>query len=221
MKNDIQKKAIELRKQGFSLRVIAESLHIAKSTASVWLKDVFLDKKAQEKIKSFKSDGLQKAIQISKEKRQGKLSLIEADVLRFVDRIPQSKEIDKLACALLYWCEGEKSKSSVSFVNSDPQMIATFLVLFRSSFQVDEKKFRISLHLHEYHEDLQEIEFWSRITAIPKEQFYKVYRKPNTGKSKKENYRGCVAIRYYDVKVIMELQKIWEHYSHKINGRVV
>lgn len=221
MKNDIQKKAIELRKQGFSLRVIAESLHIAKSTASVWLKDVFLDKKAQEKIKGFKSDGLQKAIQISKEKRQGKLSLIEADVLRFVDRIPQSKEIDKLACALLYWCEGEKSKSSVSFVNSDPQMIATFLVLFRSSFQVDEKKFRISLHLHEYHEDLQEIEFWSRITAIPKEQFYKVYRKPNTGKSKKENYRGCVAIRYYDVKVIMELQKIWEHYSHKINGRVV
>jgi hypothetical protein len=187
MKSDSRQKAIQLRKQGFSLRIIAESLHIAKSTASVWLKDVFLDEQAQEKIKGFKNIGLQKAIDKSKEKRQGKLSLIEIDVRRFIDRIPQTKDINKLACALLYWCEGEKSKSSLSFVNSDPKMIATYLALFRSAFNPDEKKFRISLHLHEYHEDLQEIEFWSRITAIPKEQFYKVYRKLNTGKSKKEN----------------------------------
>ncbi len=221
MKSNIKEKAIKLRQRGFSLSVIARSLHIAKSTASVWLKDVVLDQKAQERIRGFKSAGLQKAIDISRGKRQAKLSLIEADVVKFIDKIDHTKELKKLACALLYWCEGEKSKSSVSFVNSDPQMIATYLVLFRSAFKVDEKKFRISLHLHEYHQDLQEIEFWSRITAIPKSQFYKIYRKPNTGKSKKENYRGCVAIRYYDVRIIMELQKIWEHYSKKINGRVV
>jgi hypothetical protein len=221
MKDDIKQKAIELRKQGSSLRIIAESLDIAKSTASVWLKDVLLDEQAEEKIKGFKSIGLQKAIDKSRQKRQDRLSSIEEGVVKFIDQIPRTKQIDKLACALLYWCEGEKSKSSVSFVNSDPQMIATYLVLFRSAFQIDEKKLRISLHLHEYHQDLQEIEFWSKITAIPDSQFYKIYRKPNTGKNKKENYHGCVAIRYYDVRVIMELQKIWEHYSKKINGRVV
>lgn len=221
MKSEIKQKAIVLRKQGFSLGIIAQRLHIAKSTASVWLKDIILDEKARKKIQGFKNSGLQKAIQVSKEKRQKKLSLIDARVVKFIDHIPQTKEIQKLACALLYWCEGEKSRSSISFVNSDPKMIAIYLTLFRASFQPDEKKFRISLHLHEYHKDLQEVEFWSRITAIPKSQFYKIYRKPNTGKNKKENYRGCVAIRYSDVKVIMELQKIWEHYSDKINGRVV
>lgn len=221
MKSNFKEKAVQLRKQGFSLAIIARDLHIAKSTASVWLQNIVLDPEAQQKIKGFKSAGLQKAIDTSKKKRQEKLSLIQADVVKFIGQIPQTRQLHKLACALLYWCEGEKSKSSVSFVNSDPQMIATYLVLFRSAFQLDEKKFRILLHLHWYHKDLQEIEFWSRITAIPKSQFYKIYRKPNTGKSKKQNYRGCIAIRYYDVKIIMELQSIWEQYSNKINGRVV
>lgn len=221
MKSNIKEKAIELRTSGFSLAVIARSLHIAKSTASVWLKDIVLDQNAKERIRGFKSAGLQKAISTNKKKRQLNLAVIEKRAVKAINQLPKTVVIDKLSLALLYWCEGEKSRNAVCFMNSDPQMVVTFLQLLRSSFELDEKKFRVCLHLHEYHRDLQEIEFWSKITAIPKEQFFKVYRKPNTGKSKKVNYRGCASVRYHDVNVVLELQSIWEHYSKKINGRVV
>jgi hypothetical protein len=94
---------------------------------------------------------------------------------------------------------------SVSFINSDPEMIKYFLDVFRKAFKVDEKKFRALIHLHEYHDIDKQTDFWSKITRIPKEQFTKPYRKENGGKRKRENYQGCVSIRYNDRKIAKEL----------------
>ena len=84
---------------------------------------------------------------------------------------------------------------------------------------LDEKKLRICLHLHEYHSEVRQKQFWSQVTAIPLNQFFKVYKKPHTGKRKKENYPGCVSVRYYDVDVAFALNALWRLFGQS-HGRV-
>jgi hypothetical protein len=51
-------------------------------------------------------------------------------------------QVKLLLSACLYECEGRKRRTGgMSFTNSDPHMIGTFLKLLRESFVLDEKKF--------------------------------------------------------------------------------
>jgi hypothetical protein len=115
----------------------------------------------------------------------------------------------KVLCAMIYHCEGSKSVSKgVNFVNSDPGLIAYFLCLFRSSFDLDEKKFRVCVHLHSYHKKDKQLKFWSKTSNIPLSQFIKPYQKAHSGLYKKEGYQGCIAVRYGDVGIARELKAI-------------
>ena len=88
------------------------------------------------------------------------------------------------------------------------QSITTFIFLFRNSFKLDESKFRVLMHLHKYHNEKTEKDFWSKITKIPQNQFNKTYLKQNSGKYKKEGYQGCIKIYYGDVSIARKLRSI-------------
>lgn len=99
-------------------------------------------------------------------------------------------------------------------------MIMTFLSLLRQSFSLDEKKFHVSIHLHEYHDPELIKEFWINTTQIPVAQFIKPYLKPHTAIRKKDNYKGCITIRYYDVKIARELTAVYNALGEKFRGVV-
>lgn len=203
----LKSRATKLRKDGFSFREISEKLEISKSTASLWLHNVKLSSKAKERIFDLGVKGRKKAVQTNGKKRQAEEEVINKKVEENFKNFNCSKLDYKIACALLYWCEGTKHKSntSVSFMNADPEMIKYFMFVFRNSFDLNEKKLRGLIHLHEYHDNEKQLKFWSDITKIPINQFNKSYLKKNTGKNKKENYPGCLSIRYSDVKIYKEL----------------
>jgi len=98
-------------------------------------------------------------LQEIRKQRQEKVKIVLDKCRKIVDNVTDSEENRKLACALLYWCEGEKKGGAVRFTNSDPVMIQTFLNLFRQSFKLDESKFRICLHLHSYHNQQKQKKF--------------------------------------------------------------
>lgn len=74
------------------------------------------------------------------------------------------------------------------------------------------------MHLHEYHNETRQRHFWQDITGIPKGQFNRSYMKPNTGKNKRKNYPGCLAITYYDSKVAKELSALYNSFRIKQIG---
>lgn len=209
LKAEVRRKATALRKSGHSLSEISQRLHIAQSTVSLWLRNVELSENAKKRINSLGIHGRKKGIETNKRRR-------EAEDIRIAKKVEEyffsgKQKIDsKIACALLYWGEGTKydGNKSVSFINADPEMIQCFLRVFRDSFPLDEKKFRALIHLHEYHDVDRQLRFWSNVTKIPINQFNKSYLKKNTGKSKKEDYPGCVSVRYSDSKVYKELMLI-------------
>ncbi len=130
-----------------------------------------------------------------------------ADIIK---EILKNQSATRLICAILFWCEGSKTTTQVKFTNSDPEMIKYYLRLLRIGFSVDESKFRALVHLHEYHDEKTQIDFWSKLTNIPKTQFHRSYRKPNTQKRIRENYPGCICITYFDARLA---KRLWAYYK--------
>jgi hypothetical protein len=212
-------KAAKLRKEGFSYEEISKELKIAKSSAYLWCKQVILNQKAKERLKKRLAIGMVRAKEVLRIKRDKKIKEIIDRVKLYISKLKSNNEINKLLCSFLYWAEGEKTTASVTFINSNPTMISTFLKLLRSSFVLDEKKFRCLVHIHEYHSNEEIKKYWSVITKIPINQFSKSYLKPHTKKRIRDNYKGTVSIRYYDHKIALELSFIYNMFADLIIQR--
>lgn len=202
--------ATELRQTGYSLSEISNQLNISKSTASIWVRNIVVSKEGKLKILQKQIAGREKSLEILRNKK----ARIETEISSRSEIITQnflSKDPDtrKILCSLLYWGEGGKKDSFVSFINSDPVMIKTFLTLFRTGFVLNESKFRALVHIHEYHSDKVLRKYWSHITGISQAQFTKSYHKPNTGINIHPNYMGTLKIKYYDYKIALELKALY------------
>ena len=209
----IKDHAIQLRKDGYSLKEIAESLHIAKSTASVWLSELKISEETQRRFAEKRILGHYKTQQIRHQQKIAKKKTQHQKALQELADVPYSKELAKIYCALLWWCEGNKRDSFVRFTNSDPTLVTNYLAEFRTGFNLDETKFRVLMHLHSYHDEELQKKFWSKITKIPTKQFHKTFQKSNTGKRQKDGYQGCIAITYYDVRIANELEAIYNAFT--------
>ncbi|HVN26702.1 MAG TPA: hypothetical protein VMT99_03575 [Candidatus Paceibacterota bacterium] len=203
---DIRDRAVQLRRDGYSLNEILSEIHIAKSTLSRWVRDVELDAKARKRLLERIQIGQLAARDQKKNKVLASIRSYDRDAMVDLERIRLKPEYARLLCCMLYWCEGAKDRNNgVRFTNSDPALVSLFLALFRNSFSLDERKFRVCMHLHAYHEPMQQLDFWSEITNISKRQFLKPYRKANTGKRTREGYQGCVTVYYHDNAVARRL----------------
>jgi hypothetical protein len=209
----VKSEAIRLRKSGYSIKEVAEKLRIAKSTSSVWLSNIKLNKLAQERLKKRKILGQYKSTQIAKEKRTRLIESYNNNAKGIISKIDVDKNLYLLLGSIMFWAEGGKNLSVLSFTNSDSNMVNLFLKCLRSSLQLDERKFRIKIHVHEYHNEAKILKYWSEVTKIPLSQFSRSYLKPNTRKRKRENYMGCANIRYYDYKVALELSSIYNMFA--------
>ncbi len=202
MKKELEIKAKKLRLEGYSVKELHQTLGVSKSTISGWVENIKLSEKALERIQRNRTKGQLAAEKIIKEKTRQKNILADNFAEDLFKKVSLSRESILLFCTLIYQCEGSKNiRDSITFTNSDPVMIRTFMFLFRTSFKINENKIRILMHLHKYHNETIQKDFWSKITKVPKEQFNKTYLKPNSGKYKKEGYEGCIQIRYNDVSI--------------------
>lgn len=208
--------ALKLRKNGFSYEEISKELNIAKSSAYSWCRNVKLNENAQKRISNRMAIGMKKAKEVLRLKKARIINDLFENVDVCLSKIELSKEYNKLLCSFLYWGEGSKNTNSLIFTNSDPTMIKIFLTLLRTSFKLDEKKFRALVHVHEYHNEVEIKNYWAQITKIPLSQFCKSYLKPHTKKIIREGYKGTISIRYYDYKIALELGFIYNRFAQRL-----
>ena len=196
-------RALELRSQGYSLHEISTKLGVSKGSVSVWVRDILLSDTAKKRILQKREDGTLKARQLKLASTAGEIKKASIFGLNVVANVPATKDISRLHAALLYWCEGEKSKNdkSLTFTNSDPLLMSAFLKELRNGYEINEAKFRVCVHLHSYHNTKKQLLFWSQITTIPLTQFIKPYQKANSGKNIRLGYAGCASVRYHDVRI--------------------
>lgn len=217
----VKQNAIELRKSGFSLNEIVKELGIAKGTASVWVRNVVLKQDAVDRLRARLTLGQVnyiRSVEARKEQKKIQKEEIKERTRAMVKDMSFSQNTKKLLCALLFWAEGAKNTSEIKFSNSDPYMIQVFLHLLRTTFEINESKLHAIVHIHSYHNDNEIKCFWSGVTKIPLEQFYRSYKKPHTGKRKKKDYKGCINISYFDRKIALELYYLYNSFAHSITA---
>jgi hypothetical protein len=205
----IKNKASQLRRQGYSLKELSKSLHISKSTASLWVRNLQIDSIAQKRLTLLSKQARDRAEFRWKQYRKSRDTEIEVIAKKSMLKWRTTQENSQILASLLFWAEGSKDLGNISFMNSDPVMVKTFLGLLRKSFVLDETKFRVLLHLHEYHDEVEMKDYWSKITQIPIDQFSKTYIKAHTRTRIHPDYKGCCKIKYYDSHIARVLAAIY------------
>jgi hypothetical protein len=199
-KLDEQHRARELRGQAWTLNEIASELGVARSSVSVWVRDIAFDESVRAaRARQNHLDGNHGA------RLRGPNKLArrkQAEIARLLAsghaRIGPLTDRDLLiAGTALYAGEGTKRDGTVAFANSDPAMVRLFCAWLRRFFDIDESRLRVSVYLHEGL-DLDAAEaFWSATTGVPRSQFLKAYRAvPDPSIRQAKHPMGCVRVAY-------------------------
>lgn len=213
---NIKNLAILLRREGSSLGQIASKFNISKSTASLWTTGTKISKPGLKLIKARQDEARKRAFMTIASNRVDVQKKVTKRAISTFQNIQISPSLCKLLAAVFIWTEGEKGKfKRIGFANSDPLMVSTFLSTLRTSFHLNEFKFRALVQIHEYHNETKIKMFWSKVTKIPLNQFTKSYIKPHTGKRIRENYMGSIHINYHDYKIARELAAVYNILASK------
>ena len=183
-----QERARRLRAESWTLADIATELGVAKSSVSRLVREVDFEPNPRRRARKRGPNKLEraKAEEIERCHREG------------LRRIGQLSEREFLMAGLgLYAGDGSKKGGSVSFANSNPNMIAFFSAWFRRFFDIDESRLRVQLYLHA-DLDLEAANvYWSDVTAIPTTQFHKPYRAVvDETRRHSRHVFGCCHVRY-------------------------
>lgn len=172
-------KAIELRLKGKSYNEIARTLDISKSSLSVWFKNLKLPRSAQKLLEEKMRIALEHNLFENNRRRTRAIRIENREIKQSAanDIKLLSKYELLLIGATLYWAEGYNRDTTgkgheVCFANSSPDMVKLFLRFLREIIHVPEDKLRVAIHIHPNIDEKSAINFWSRVTNIPKERFH-------------------------------------------------
>jgi predicted transcriptional regulator len=175
-----KKKAIELRKKGFSYSEIRKLLFIPKSTISYWLKKIKLSDPQLRRLKRKRSEAAKTGSKFKKLKTQEIIERIQRLASEEIKQI--SKRELWLMGIMLYWKErlshGNKSdlKKGVRFTSSDIHLIKLFLRWLKEIGQLKREEIEFDIFLSRRKRNMNRIiNYWSEITGYPKESFPRIY----------------------------------------------
>ncbi len=174
-------------------------ISVAKSTLSLWLRNVGLAKRHVFSISEKKRLG---ALRGAESRNRERISLVH-QILTEAEReigVLSSRELWFVGIAL-YWAEGSKEKeyavgSGVKFSNSDPKMIKLFIKWLVSICGVKRNLFIFEIYIHENSKNnIEKVkDFWACATSFPVDCFDRVYFKKHTIK---KMYRKNTQDLYY------------------------
>jgi len=203
MKSELKNKAIKLRKQGFAITKIAEELGCAKSSVSLWVRNVTLTKEQKDNIN--KDSHLSISKSISNNFKNKRLEYQKRGAIRV-----HKEDNGYLAGCMLYWGEGSKSVNYVGFTNSDVNMMKMFKQFLETYFDVSSDRFSISVnyytdlhpsdHIKQYWLDALNLEA-SNLKACQENNFPKSSKNLKSGKCE----YGTCSLRVFDVKIVQEI----------------
>jgi predicted transcriptional regulator len=183
-----QERARDMRGRNMTLQDIATELGVAKSSVSLWVRDVEFTPSKRRTGPQRRTNPLHAA----------KLAQIEAMNAEGIERVGTLSDTAFFAAGIaLYAGEGSKRDGGLRFANSDPSMIRFFCCWFRRFFTVDEARLRARVYLHEGLDlDAAQVH-WSEISGIPLDQFGKAYRAvPDPSIRTAKHVFGCFYVDY-------------------------
>ena len=207
MKVKEKNKAVVLRQQGVSMGEIAKLLNVAKSSVSYWVRDIKLTK---SQLNTLNKNG--HSIDAIEKRRIARITNTRSRREKIMS--DASKEVDKLLTeplwcigVALYWGEGGKTQQTARLSNSDPEVIRIMMCFFDQYSGVHKNKYRGHVHTFSHKNAERAVQYWSKISGLPKNKFFKTYvKQSNASKKKRETLPyGTLQIYLHDTKFFFRL----------------
>ncbi|MEU1311499.1 hypothetical protein ABZ419_21760 [Streptomyces cinnamoneus] len=195
-KTEMQTRARELRLAGKTYDEIVAELGVAKSSVSLWVRDLPKPQKTAEQMH---------------EMREARwVPHRRAMAIKRIDmKLDAAHEIGKmtdrelfLVGVGLYWSEGSKSKphrlsERVTFINSDPGMIQVYLA-WLSLLGVRPERIQYRVMIHENADAARSERFWADVAGVDvatlKKTTLKKHNPATVRKNVGESYHGCLVV---------------------------
>ena len=145
------------------MRMIEQQLGVARSTVSLWVREIELSDHQRAEI----------AVRGASARSQARSAYYRARRRRFQeegrDAARRGEPLHVAGC-MLHWAEGSRHRNDVTFVNSDPSMLELFARFLRCYFDPPETSLKLTCNLFADHEERQrEIEdFWLTTVRLPR-----------------------------------------------------
>jgi hypothetical protein len=195
-------KARALRKEGKSIKVIAKSLGISSSSASLWCRDIILSESQIFALSENANKNLVLGRRLGSEmhRNKKKAAICEAGKIATEKVGTLSEKEFFIAGVALYWAEGSKKESGVALSNSDPKMILFMYKWFKKFFELNDSDFMPRIFINAQHKDRIDkvLTFWSSLLELPSERFGKAVLLNIPHKKVYENretYYGVLSLR--------------------------
>jgi hypothetical protein len=162
-KDDLRERARELRTQGLDLEKIAAALGVAKSSVSLWVRDLARPARlSYEECRKRAAEGAHRYWAAERPARAAARATTCAAAAAQIGTLTDRELL--IAGAIAYWCEGGKSKphrpsDRVVFTNSDPSLIRFFL-RFLDAAGTPRTRLRFRVYIHENADVAAAQQFW-------------------------------------------------------------
>lgn len=194
--------AIKLRRQGKSIKWIANELRVSPGSVSLWCRDVRLSKQQVLQLeKQGKDPFYGRRLEYSlKQKllRDAKVERLLGEGIKEVGALNKRELL--LVGTALYWAEGYKKDSQVGLGSSDPAMMKIYVKWLNECFgcKLDDLLFRVTFNIdHKYREE-EIIKYWAKQFEIQTSRFQKPFYQKVKWKKQYENpedYFGVLRVR--------------------------
>jgi transcriptional regulator with XRE-family HTH domain len=189
----LKREAVQLRKKGLSYNEIRKKIGVAKSTLSLWLKNIPLKPEHKKRLYTKQIEILSRGPNSQKERRAREVKAIIKESKKEI-KLPLSFETKRLMGAALYWAEGSKGKM-FEITNSDPYLILFIVKWIEEVFGISPRDLKARLNIYPQQSETKIKKFWSDLTRVPVSRFGKSYIKPpNKGYKKNNLYYGTIRI---------------------------
>lgn len=218
---DLKPLAIEMRKQGRSLKDVAKTLQIPVSTLSGWFKSIELTEEQEERLRNNWLNTLAehrgKAVLWHNEQKRQRLEEAEIKAETTLKRIhTEDKAALTLALAMLYLGEGHKTDRT-GLGNSDPLILKFFLSCLERLYDYDIAQVRCDLHLRADQDPDEIKKYWSAELSIPLENFKGVSLDQRTsGKATYPAYKGVCVLSCGNLAIQRELVYLSQKFCSRI-----
>jgi len=208
-----------LRRDGQSVKEIARTVGVSRSSVSRWVRDIPLTDRQELALRE----------RMNNRGRAGQLrgnATVAARALALRRswqaegrRLARRGDSLHAAGCMLYWAEGSKARHVAQLSNSDPEVLRFFVRFMRAYFDVPDEKFRVTCNLFADHLARQnEIEaFWLEALGLSRSSLRKsivnVYSKYSQKKRRNMLPYGTCRVTVCSTRIVQSIYGSIQEYA--------